>query len=81
LSRKIAPCCACAAAKASRPRQAAAIVPPADHVESDRGSKHRGYHDGTCPRDASAARARVERDYNWDTISRAQSALYRELLG
>lgn len=29
----------------------------------------------------AAARARVERDYNWDTIARAQSALYRELLG
>jgi GT2 family glycosyltransferase/glycosyltransferase involved in cell wall biosynthesis len=28
-----------------------------------------------------AARARVERDYSWDTIARAQSALYRELLG
>ena len=28
----------------------------------------------------TAARARVERDYNWDTIARAQSALYRELL-
>jgi GT2 family glycosyltransferase/glycosyltransferase involved in cell wall biosynthesis len=26
------------------------------------------------------ARARVERDYSWDTIARAQSALYRELL-
>jgi glycosyltransferase involved in cell wall biosynthesis len=30
---------------------------------------------------ACAARARVERDYSWDAISRAQSALYRELLG
>ena len=29
----------------------------------------------------AAARARVERDYSWDTIARAQSALYRELLG
>jgi glycosyltransferase involved in cell wall biosynthesis len=29
----------------------------------------------------AAARARVERDYSWDTIGRAQSALYRELLG
>jgi GT2 family glycosyltransferase/glycosyltransferase involved in cell wall biosynthesis len=29
----------------------------------------------------TAARARVERDYSWDTIARAQSALYRELLG
>ena len=29
----------------------------------------------------SAARARVERDYGWDTIARAQSALYRELMG
>jgi GT2 family glycosyltransferase/glycosyltransferase involved in cell wall biosynthesis len=28
----------------------------------------------------TAARARVERDYSWDTIARAQSALYRELL-
>ena len=28
-----------------------------------------------------AARARVERDYSWDTIARAQSALYRELIG
>ena len=28
-----------------------------------------------------AARARVERDYSWDSIARAQSALYRELLG
>ena len=28
----------------------------------------------------TAARARVERDYNWDAIARAQSALYRELL-
>ena len=27
----------------------------------------------------AAARARVERDYSWDTIARAQSALYREL--
>jgi glycosyltransferase involved in cell wall biosynthesis len=27
----------------------------------------------------AAARARVERDYGWDTIARAQSALYREL--
>ena len=34
-----------------------------------------------CARIASAARARVERDYSWDTIARAQSALYRELLG
>ena len=29
----------------------------------------------------AAARTRVERDYSWDTIGRAQSALYRELLG
>jgi glycosyltransferase involved in cell wall biosynthesis len=29
----------------------------------------------------AAARARVERDYSWDTIARAQSALYRELIG
>jgi glycosyltransferase involved in cell wall biosynthesis len=29
----------------------------------------------------TAARVRVERDYSWDTIGRAQSALYRELLG
>ena len=29
----------------------------------------------------SAARARVERDYSWDTIAKAQSALYRELIG
>jgi len=29
----------------------------------------------------AAARARVERDYSWDTIGRAQSTLYRELLG
>ena len=29
----------------------------------------------------AAARARVERDYSWDVIARAQSALYRELLG
>ena len=29
----------------------------------------------------TAARARVERDYSWDTIARAQSALYRELMG
>jgi GT2 family glycosyltransferase/glycosyltransferase involved in cell wall biosynthesis len=29
----------------------------------------------------TAARARVERDYSWDTIARAQAALYRELLG
>jgi glycosyltransferase involved in cell wall biosynthesis len=29
----------------------------------------------------AAARSRVERDYSWDTIARAQSALYRELLG
>ena len=29
----------------------------------------------------AAARTRVERDYSWDTIARAQSALYRELLG
>jgi GT2 family glycosyltransferase/glycosyltransferase involved in cell wall biosynthesis len=28
----------------------------------------------------ATARARVERDYSWDTIARAQSALYRELL-
>jgi glycosyltransferase involved in cell wall biosynthesis len=28
----------------------------------------------------AAARARVERDYGWDTIARSQSALYRELL-
>ena len=28
----------------------------------------------------SWARARVERDYSWDSIARAQSALYRELL-
>jgi GT2 family glycosyltransferase/glycosyltransferase involved in cell wall biosynthesis len=28
----------------------------------------------------TAARVRVERDYSWDTIARAQSALYRELL-
>jgi glycosyltransferase involved in cell wall biosynthesis len=28
----------------------------------------------------TAARARVERDYSWDTIARSQSALYRELL-
>ena len=28
----------------------------------------------------TAARARVERDYSWDSIARAQSALYRELL-
>src|ERR1035438_2364509 len=28
----------------------------------------------------TAARARVDRDYSWDTIARAQSALYRELL-
>ena len=28
----------------------------------------------------AAARAGVERDYSWDTIGRAQSALYRELL-
>ena len=28
----------------------------------------------------AAARTRVERDYSWDTIARAQSALYRELL-
>ncbi|MCX6627303.1 MAG: glycosyltransferase [Candidatus Solibacter sp.] len=28
----------------------------------------------------AAARSRVERDYSWDTIARAQSALYRELL-
>jgi glycosyltransferase involved in cell wall biosynthesis len=28
----------------------------------------------------AAARARVERDYSWDAIARAQSALYRELL-
>ena len=28
----------------------------------------------------TAARARVERDYSWDAIARAQSALYRELL-
>jgi glycosyltransferase involved in cell wall biosynthesis len=28
-----------------------------------------------------AARARVERDYSWDNIARAQSALYRSLLG
>ncbi len=27
----------------------------------------------------TAARARVERDYSWDAIARAQSALYREL--
>jgi len=27
----------------------------------------------------AAARTRVERDYSWDTIARAQSALYREL--
>ncbi len=29
----------------------------------------------------AAARCRVERDYSWDTIARAQSALYRELIG
>ena len=29
----------------------------------------------------AAARARVEHDCSWDTIGRAQSALYRELLG
>ncbi len=28
----------------------------------------------------TSARARVERDYNWDTIAQAQSALYRELV-
>ena len=28
----------------------------------------------------TAARARVERDYSWDSIARVQSALYRELL-
>ena len=28
----------------------------------------------------AAARARVERDYGWDSIARRQSALYRELL-
>jgi glycosyltransferase involved in cell wall biosynthesis len=28
----------------------------------------------------SAARARVEHDYGWDTIAKAQSALYRELI-
>ena len=28
----------------------------------------------------AAARARVERDFGWDTIARSQSALYRELL-
>jgi glycosyltransferase involved in cell wall biosynthesis len=28
----------------------------------------------------TAARSRVERDYSWDAIARAQSALYRELL-
>jgi GT2 family glycosyltransferase/glycosyltransferase involved in cell wall biosynthesis len=28
----------------------------------------------------AAARARVERDYSWDAIARAQSALYRELM-
>jgi GT2 family glycosyltransferase/glycosyltransferase involved in cell wall biosynthesis len=28
----------------------------------------------------AAARARVERDYSWDTIARAQSALYHELI-
>ena len=28
----------------------------------------------------AAARARVERDYSWDSIARAQSALYRELM-
>jgi glycosyltransferase involved in cell wall biosynthesis len=28
----------------------------------------------------TAARARVERDYDWDAIAQAQSALYRELL-
>jgi len=27
-----------------------------------------------------AARSRVERDYSWDSIARAQAALYRELL-
>jgi glycosyltransferase involved in cell wall biosynthesis len=27
----------------------------------------------------TAARARVERDFGWDHIARAQSALYREL--
>jgi GT2 family glycosyltransferase/glycosyltransferase involved in cell wall biosynthesis len=29
----------------------------------------------------AAARARVERDYSWDAIAGAQSALYRQLLG
>jgi glycosyltransferase involved in cell wall biosynthesis len=29
----------------------------------------------------AAARARVERDYSWDTIARVQAALYRELIG
>ncbi len=28
----------------------------------------------------AAARARVERDYSWDTIARSQAALYRDLL-
>jgi glycosyltransferase involved in cell wall biosynthesis len=28
----------------------------------------------------AAARARVERDYSWDSIAHAQSALYRELM-
>ncbi len=33
-----------------------------------------------CARLGVAARRRVERDYNWDTIARAQTKLYRELL-
>ena len=33
-----------------------------------------------CARLGAAARRRVERDYDWDTIARAQTELYRELL-
>ncbi len=33
-----------------------------------------------CARLGAAARRRVERQYNWDSIALAQSALYRELL-
>jgi len=34
-----------------------------------------------CARLGAAARRRVEREYNWDSIARAQMDLYRELLG
>ena len=34
-----------------------------------------------CARLAGAALRRVQREFNWDSIAHAQTALYRELLG